>query len=308
MKRCIALLLGIAVSTASGIAAAQTKLTLGFVPANPFMPAFVAKDQGFFAKRGLDVTLQMIQNGSVAPPALMSNELQVATLTPPLFLLANEGGIEMQIVAGAVVQERSNPTTAVVAREGAGIKVAADFRGKKIGVPGLNGVQHIAFMKWLQIKGLDPKQASYVEVNFPQMGDLLKARQIDAALPIQPFLDRIAAEKSGYSVAQFTAEIAPKYLEAFYAMSKSYVQKNPKEVRAFRDAIAEGLAWLKKNEAAARNTQVSYLKLPEKLAATIQLPAYEVNVTQEEVQFWVDLCRNFGITKGTVGAAQVLFR
>ena len=37
--------------------AQTTKLRIGVdPPANDFLPAFVAKEQGFFAKRGLDVT------------------------------------------------------------------------------------------------------------------------------------------------------------------------------------------------------------------------------------------------------------
>lgn len=39
------------------------KLTLGYSGANVFMAAFGAKDEGFFAKRGMDVTLQLVPIG-----------------------------------------------------------------------------------------------------------------------------------------------------------------------------------------------------------------------------------------------------
>ena len=45
IRRLIALTL-LAIATS---ASAQTKIVLGYTPANAFMPAFVAKDQGFFA-------------------------------------------------------------------------------------------------------------------------------------------------------------------------------------------------------------------------------------------------------------------
>ncbi|HVL35438.1 MAG TPA: ABC transporter substrate-binding protein, partial [Burkholderiales bacterium] len=76
--------------------AAQTRITLGYTGANAFVAAFVAKDQGFFAKRGLDVTLQLVPVGSTIAAAMAGNTIQVGTLTPPAFLLAYEGGIPVQ--------------------------------------------------------------------------------------------------------------------------------------------------------------------------------------------------------------------
>jgi NitT/TauT family transport system substrate-binding protein len=289
-------------------AAAQTKLTLGYTGANAFMAAFVAKDQGFFAKRGLDVTLQLTPVGSTIPGAIASGSLQVGTLTAPVFLLANEGGLDLQIVSGATLQTKANSTAGVVAREGAGIKTAADFRGKRVGVPGLNGVQHVTFLKWLANNKVDGKQVTFVEAAFPQMSDMLKGGQIDAALPVEPFLGRITQGKVGYLVSRYTGEVSESYLESFYVMSKSFIQANPKVPGAFREAIREAVAWIGANPEAARKTQLTYLKLPEAIAMSIPLPTFTVDVKPEEVQFWIDVCKDFGVTKGTATVNQVLWR
>ena len=306
MARFARLLFAITALAIAAQAGAQTKLTVGFTGANAFMPAFVAKDQGFFAKRGLDVTMQLVPVGSTLPGAIASGSLQVGGLTAPVFLLANEGGVALQIVAGSSLQAKVNPTAGVVAREGLNIKTAADFRGKKVGVPGLNGVQHVTFLKWLKNAGVDSKQVSFVEASFPQMGDMLKGGQIDAALPVEPFLSRISQTKVGYLVSVYTAEIADSYLESFWVMSKQFVDANPKAPAAFREAIREGVDFIAKNPEAARKTQTTYLKLPEQVAMTIKLPTFTVDVRPAEVQFWIDLCKDFGITKGTVGVAQVM--
>ncbi len=287
---------------------AQTKITLGYTGANAFVAAFVAKDQGFFAKRGLDVTMQLVPVGSTIAGAMAGGSLQVGTLTPPVFLLANEGGVEIQIVSGATIQSKANITAGVVAKEGATIKGPADFKGKRVGVPGLNGVQHVTFMKWLKDRGVEPKQVTFIEAFFPQMSDMLKGGQIDAALPVEPFLGRITQAKTGYLVAAYTAEIADAYLESFYVMTKQFIQQNPKAARDFKDAIGEAAAWIAKNEEAARRTQITYLKLPEAIAMSIRMPTLTVDVKPAEMQFWVDLCRDFGITKGTATVQQVLFQ
>lgn len=292
----------------TGTAAAQTKLTLGYTGANAFLAAFVAKDQGFFAKRGLDVTLQLVPVGSTIASAMAGGSLHVGTLTPPAFILANEGGVESMIVSGATLQTKANPTMAVMARNGSNIKVPKDFAGKRVGVPGLNGVNHVTLMKWLKDRGVDLKQVTFVEAFFPQMSDLLKGGQIDAAVPVEPFIGRIKQQNTGYLVANHAAELADSYLESFFIMTKDFVHKNPKVARDFKEAIREAVAWIPKNEAAARKTQVTYLKLPEAVAMSVPLPTFTVDVTPKEVQYWIDLNREFGITKGTATVQQLLFQ
>jgi NitT/TauT family transport system substrate-binding protein len=307
MRMPVRLVVVVATLLLAPLATAQTKLTLGYTGANAFVPAFVAKDQGLFAKRGLDVTLQLVPVGSTIAGAMAGGTLQVGTLTPPVFLLANEGGVEVQIVSGATLQSKQNITAGVLAREGAGIKAPADFRGKRVGVPGLNGAQHVTFMKWLKDRGVDPKQVTFVEVFFAQMGDMLRGGQVDAVLPVEPFLGRIQQAGTGYLVAPYTAELVESYLESFYVMTREFVRANPKVARDFKEAIREAVDWTAKNAEGARKTQVTYLKLPEPVAMSIRMPTFTVDVKPAEVQFWIDLCRDFGITKGTATVQQVLF-
>jgi len=285
-------------------AAAQTKINLGYTQANAFMAAFVAKDQGFFAKRGLDVTLQIVPQGSTIASVMASGTLQAGTLTPPAFLLAVEGGIDAQVVAAATFQAKANPTIGVMAREGSNIKTAADIRGKRVGVPGLNGGNHIVMMKWLKNNGVDPKDVTVVETNFPQMGDLLKGGQVDVVVPVEPFISRIQQNGVGYLVAVPT--ITDSFLESFYIMNRDFIQKNPKAAQDFREAIREAVAWIRQNEAEARKTQITYLKLPEAAAQTIKLPTFAVDVKPQDMQFWIDLLKDFGVTKGTATTQQVL--
>lgn len=301
MIRSILAALSLVASTA---VLADTKIVLGYTPANAFMPAFVAKEKGFFEKRGLDVTLQTVPQGSTIAGAMAGGTVQAGTLTPPAFLLAVEGGIDAQIVAAATHQAKANPTIAMMAREGSNIKSAADMKGKRIGVPGLNGGNHIVAMKWLQNNGIDPKSATYVETGFPAMGDLLKGKQVDVVVPVEPFISRIQQTNVGYIVAVPT--ITDSFLESFYIMQRDFIQKNPKAARDFREAIREAVAYIKSNEAEARKTQVKYLKLPEQAAMSIKLPTFAVDVKHEDVQFWVDLLKNFGVTKGTATAKQVI--
>jgi NitT/TauT family transport system substrate-binding protein len=278
-------------------AQAETKITIGYTGANTFVPAFVAKDKGFFAKRGLDVTLQRIPVGPSIPGALLANSLQVGTLTAPVFLQANENGIDLVAIAGASLQAKQNPTAGVVARAGSGIQKPEDFKNKKVGAPGVNGLQDLLFKKWLQQKNVDWKTVTFVESPFPQMGDMLKGGQMDAALPVEPFVGRIVSAQVGYLVAHYPVEVSESYLESFYVVSKKWATANTVAIKAFREALEEALVFVQANTDEAKKTQITYLGLPEAVVATLPLATYTLKVEPAQVAFWVDLCREFGMLK-----------
>jgi NitT/TauT family transport system substrate-binding protein len=295
-KHALALAAIASVAFAAG-AAAQTRILLGYTGANTFVPSFVAKEKGFFAKNGLDVALQRMPTGSTIPAALFANSLQVGTLTAPIFLSANEAGIELVVIAGASLQSKANPTAGVVARAGSGIQKPADFAGKKVGTPGVNGSQDLLFKKWLKNNNVDWKSVTYVDVPFPQMGDMIKGGQIDAALPVEPFVGRIVGTKAGYLVAHYPVQVADNYLESFYAVSEKWADANAAAVKGFRAAIGEAVAFAKSSPDEAKKTQIAYLGLPEAVVATLPLATYAVEVTPAQIDFWVAITRELGYIK-----------
>ena len=292
--------LAAAVAVAGGMgfaASAQTKITIGYTGANTFVPSFVAKDKGFFAKNGLDVTLTRIPVGSTIPGALLANSLQVGTLTAPVFLAANENGIELTIIAGASLQSKANPTAGVVAKTGSGIQKPGDFVGKKVGAPGVNGLQDILFKKWLKNNNVDWKAVTFIDAPFPQMGAMIQGGQLDAALPVEPFVGRIVGTKAGYLVSHYPVEVSDNYLESFYAVSKKWAEGNAAAIKGFRAALTEAVAFAKSNPDEAKKTQTTYLGLPPEVVATLPLATFTVAVSTAQVAFWVEMSREFGLLK-----------
>ena len=117
-------------------ALAQTKVNVGYTAAGDVTPVFLAKEKGFFEKRGLDVTLTRVALASTIPAALMSNSLQIGTGTGAGLLQAVDGGLDLVTVSGASRQLKSNSTMSLLARKEAKIAAPADLKGKKIGVKG----------------------------------------------------------------------------------------------------------------------------------------------------------------------------
>jgi NitT/TauT family transport system substrate-binding protein len=300
MRRSVMIAAAAAVVAAS-VARADTKLVIGYGPASAWIPAFVAKDQGIFARHGIDASFQFIPIGSNEPAAMVAGTIEVGTLTPTILLFADEGGADLAAVAGAVVQTHDHPFGGLVARAGSGIHEAGDLRGKRVAVPGINSVMHVAFMKWLKDKGVDPKSVNFVETAMPQMKDVMQGGQIDAAVPVEPFLGGIVASKTGYMVSPFPADLAkPAYIDAFYAMTRAFIAADPRAVASFRAAIREATDWTQQHETEARRTQITYLHLPEPVAMSVALPNFTADITPAQLQFWADICGELGLTKGGV--------
>jgi NitT/TauT family transport system substrate-binding protein len=288
-------------------AQAQTKITVSYGPGYPWIPAFVAKDQGIFAKHGLDVTLQFIAVGSNQPAALIAGTSQVAGLNPPIVLFAHEGGADIAIIAGANGQSKQGTTGGVLVRPDAKIALPADFKGKKVGVPGLQSSLHIAFLKWLNDRGVAPGEVTYVEVPINQMSDSLRGGATDAVVAAAPFFGQILAAKTGVRAGDFLADLAdPATIYSAWGMSRGYMKAHLEVAPAFRASIREAMSWIDQNMEAAQRTQITYLKLPEAAALNTRIVDLTAEVTPAQMQWWIDAVQSLGLINSKIALEDVL--
>ena len=162
-------------------------------------------------------------------------------------------------------------------------------------------------MKWLKVKGADPRGPIYVEVPINRMNDLLASGEIEVALPAAPFTDQILGAKTGHVVADYASDLADPFTSySVWAMARDYRVAHPHVVAAFRAAIRDALADIAADPDAARRTLVTYLKLPEPVAHKIRLVGLVADVTPAQIQWWIDTCRELGLTKGTAKLADIL--
>ena len=186
-----------------------SKIVFGYTAVTDFASVFVAAEQGYFKKRGLDVEPKFIPLNSTIPAAIQADSLQIGGPTPSVFLQSVDGGLDQVVVAGGGVTSKSITGFGLVARAGSGIKTAADCVGKKIGVPGLGAFLHVTFRAWLKSQGVDYKKVNFVEAAFPQHGDMLKGGSVDAVISADPFMSRITETGAGY-VASYYSTFCPK--------------------------------------------------------------------------------------------------
>src|SRR6202041_1425219 len=70
------------------------KLKIACTATSDCASAMVARDQGIFAKHGLDADVTLIGINTNIPPAIASDSIQIGGPTSPVFLQAFCGGLE----------------------------------------------------------------------------------------------------------------------------------------------------------------------------------------------------------------------
>src|SRR5215213_1720674 len=284
-------------------ALAQTKVNIGYSPAADFTPVFAAKDKGFFEKRGIDVTLTRIPLASNIPSAIVADSLQIGMGTGSMLVQTAEAGLGLVALNGASRFQKSNSIVSLVARTGEKIQKPEDFKGKKVGVPGLNSMLHVMFQKWLLDNKIALNQVTMIEAPFPQMNDMLKGGTIDAAVAIEPFRTRIVSGNTGYRVADYVTDIQDNVLAAFWMAKADWAKANPQAVKAFREGYDEALAWCVKNPEEAKALQVKYLGFPSPV-----IPSYSTQISAADFEIFEKAGRQVGMLRQPVDVRNLVWK
>ena len=285
-------------------AAGQTPMPLkvGLGPAVDFLPAFVARDQGIFAKHGLDVTLQIVPTPSVVPPMLVSESVQIGYATPPNILLANEGGLDLVAIAGGARLVKSNAKISFVTRQSVTIEKAEDLKGHRAGVPGFNSIIDMTLRKWLMTYNVPVAQVSIVEAPMLQMGDLLKSGQIDAATPIEPIRGRIIASGAAVRSIDFFSEVNPDVLGSFWTTTRDWATKHKAEVAAFRASLMDGIAFIDAHADEARAAEQKDMGFVDPTA----MATFATKLDPKDFDYVAKLGMELGVMKQPVDASKLI--
>jgi NitT/TauT family transport system substrate-binding protein len=313
MKRRTALAALAAIPAAASLPAlgqSMPKVVFGYTAVTDFASVFVALEQGFFKKRGLEVEAKFIPINSTIPAAIQADSLQIGGPTPSVFLQSVDGGLDHVVVAGGGATSKASTGVGLVAKAGSGIRTAQDCVGKKIGVPGLGAFLHVTFRAWLKSLGVDFRKVNFVEASFPQHGDLLRGGSVDAVVSADPFMSRITDSGAGYVASYYSTFMPDGQPTVVHIARREWAEKNPAAVKAFRDGVQEGAAFMlqPKNNDAVRAAIGKYIKLPPEVLAKVQISPPSPIVTEKQLNYWVGLMKDQEMLKTMPNVAKLLVK
>ena len=265
------------------------KLKIACTATSDCASAMVARDEGIFAKHGLDADVSLIAINTTIPPAIVSDSIQIGGPTAPVFLQAVGGGLDLVGIAGASIMDPvSAGAIAAVARTGVTINEPKDFVGKKVGAPGIGAFLHVLFVKWLIEKGVDPKSVNFVEVTFPTMNDALKSGSVDAVLTGEPFITRIKTAGNGDVAARYVADLGRTDPIISYVSTRSFAEQHPDVVKAFRASIEEAAPIVNSDRDKASQSIAKFTKMPIDLVRLNRPDVSQPELKGSDFAWWVE--------------------
>jgi ABC-type nitrate/sulfonate/bicarbonate transport system substrate-binding protein len=297
-----ALLMGIGAGQAQ--TPAPTPIRAAYIPVITWLPAWVAKEKGFFAKHGLDVSLSVAQNLSVLP-GTVGRQFEFVPSTAPDLLKAVASGLDVVAVAASVFETEDNASTQLMVAKDSGITSAKDLTGKLIATPTIGGVIHVSVLYWLKKNGVDPAGVRAVEVPFPNMADQLKAKRVDAVEAVEPF---VGALKAAGNVA-LTAPLlsaGKEVLFPFWIASGEWARAHRPQLAAWKASLEDAIAFIRDNPEEARKIVAQYTKLPEPVVKATPFPAYRTAISARDIEVWADVMREIGQLPVAVDPAKLV--
>jgi NitT/TauT family transport system substrate-binding protein len=289
-------------------AAPRTPLTVGYTAIADFGASYIAKERGFFERRGLDVKLQLIALSSNIPAALVSKSMEIGGTTPPLVMQAVQGGLDLVCLAAGGVYRAELKVFQVLARTGSGIRGPQDLVGRRVAVPGFNATLHLLVRRWLARNGVDWKLVNFVEVPLMQSPTVIAGGTVDAMATIEPFVSRIVKAGTATPMEGFIEPSPDGAATVLYAATREWATQNGAVVQAFRASLAEAVAFAEANRAAAQDDIGKYFKLPPEARASVPFPVLQSTMEDRHLRFWIETMREQGMLTAQPVVSSLILR
>ncbi|WP_137129166.1 ABC transporter substrate-binding protein [Rhizobium sp. FY34] len=182
-------------------------------------PMVIAREKGFFADEGLDVTLIPPSDPSVVPRLVSAGEVDVGVHYQPNLYLDHAAGLPL-VRFGTLVETPLNTVT--VLADGP-IKSLKDLKGKKIGFS-VAGFEDAMLKRMLAKEGVDVKDVELINVNFSLSPSLIGG-QVDATVGGFRNFELTQMRIEGHEGRAFYPEEhgVPVYDELIYVTRKALV-------------------------------------------------------------------------------------
>jgi NitT/TauT family transport system substrate-binding protein len=284
----------------------RQQLTVAALPLTDSAALYLARDRGLFAKEGLDVRIQPVQQSIQALPALLKGQVDViASANYVTYFQAYEKGtLDLRILAEGV-RIAPHMMDVLVPKDSA-LRTPKDLAGKKVAVAVLNNIQSLTLNAILDARGAG--RPVYRQILFPQMGPALEQGQVDAAHAVEPFDTAIQGELGARVLLDAGSGPARGLPASGYITTRDFVDKHPKAAAGFRRAVEAASKLATEDPEAVRTELPKYAKVSAGQAKSIHLPAYPVTADPAALRRLIRLMRTQGVLKKDVDPAPLLVK
>jgi NitT/TauT family transport system substrate-binding protein len=271
---------------------------------------YAADAQGYFGAENLAVTTEPVQSGAAGVPALMNGQFDVLYNNVASTISAMNSGFDLRVVMGGSPNGSKPPgQSALMKRKGDPIRSGKDLEGKTVGVNGVRGINWVLTRSWVKLTGGDPDKVSFLELPNSVLIDSIKAKRIDAAYVVDPFMTvgRTDPDIEGFGWPQ--SSVYRGGVNGLWVVTKASTDQRPDVIRAFVRALIRGGNWVNANlgNDSYFKLVAGFTKIDPAIAAKMVLEPASTSISAAQIQPMVKLMRDNGLIAGDIDLRTKMF-
>lgn len=212
-----------------------------------YVPQYVALRIGAFEQEGIKVVGPKTTWGSQATiTEIISGGSDIALMGPEASALTRDAAPERRLVNFVKLTD-SDGSFIISKTANANFKIA-DLKGKTIVTGGAGSTPYLVLAHLIKKAGLDPKRDVTIR-SIPVSANILPSfleSGADFAQVFEPAAVKAVTEAKAHRVASVGALLGSVPYTG-YAATASYIEKNPRIIQGFTNAVYRGLIWTEKN-------------------------------------------------------------
>ena len=209
-----------------------------------YAPQYVAIENGFFEKNGLEIELITGQGADAVMTSVLSNQVEIGFAGPEASIYVYNEGKEDHTEVFAQLTKRDG--SFLVSREKTDKFSWQDLKGKTV-IPGRKGgVPYMTLEYVLKKNGINPHTDLTLDdsIKFDLMAGAFAAGNADYVTLFEPTASMTELQGAGYVVASVGEESGEIPYTAYFA-KQSFIKENEDVIQGFTNAIYEGEVWVK---------------------------------------------------------------
>lgn len=229
-------------------AASDVTISIGYQPIVNG-PLWIARHEGYFKKRGLNIDWIKFVSGPAQFAALQGNRINIAWGGVGTFMGVYANGADIRLIAPL---EDYNGVEGLIVPKGSPIKTPAQLSGHTVALTKASDGD-FGLQKMMRNNGIDPASVKVLYMDTPQQVAAFLNGNIDAAFTWPPFLNQLEAHGGRVIYRNSALKAGPGILG--WVAKADWLKKNESVVTRLLAAWDEGLKTMKAHpELAAKYT------------------------------------------------------
>lgn len=213
-----------------------------------YAPQYAAIELGYFEDEGINLTLVNGAGADKVMTSLISGDADIGFMGSEASIYVYQEGSDDHVINFAQLTQRAG--NFLVGREPEDDFSWQDLKGKKVLGGRAGGMPQMVFEYILKKNGIDPKKDLTIDqsIDFGLTAAAFTSSDADYTVEFEPFATGLELEGDGYVVASLGKDSGYVPYTA-YSAKKSYIDKNPRTIQDFTDAIQKGLEYVNSHSA-----------------------------------------------------------